>query len=87
MREGAVYTERMKRTRMPRDVNQRAKAILDMVTGEHEPEAEPVRDPRAVESGRRGGLLGGKARAAKLTPEERSASARKAAEARWRKSA
>jgi len=31
------------------------------------------------------GLKGGKARAAKMTPEERSESARKAANARWAK--
>ncbi|MGF1472140.1 MAG: histone H1 [Rubrobacteraceae bacterium] len=35
--------------------------------------------------GQRGGLKGGKARAEKLTPEERSEIARKAAEARWAK--
>lgn len=39
----------------------------------------------AVALGRLGGLKGGKARAAKLTPEERSASARKAVLARWAK--
>jgi hypothetical protein len=35
--------------------------------------------------GRRGGLKGGKARAEKLTPEQRSAIAKKAAQARWAK--
>jgi hypothetical protein len=35
--------------------------------------------------GRRGGLKGGPARAKKLTPKERSESARKAANARWAK--
>jgi hypothetical protein len=35
--------------------------------------------------GRRGGLKGGPARAKKLTPKERSESARKAAKARWDK--
>jgi hypothetical protein len=35
--------------------------------------------------GQRGGLKGGPARAKKLTPEERSESARKAAKARWAK--
>jgi hypothetical protein len=38
-----------------------------------------------VELGRRGGFKGGKARAAKMTPEERSESARIAAKARWAK--
>jgi len=33
--------------------------------------------------GRLGGLKGGKARAAKLTPEQRKAIAQKAANARW----
>jgi hypothetical protein len=33
--------------------------------------------------GPKGGLKGGKARAARVTPEQRSASARKAVEARW----
>jgi hypothetical protein len=38
-----------------------------------------------VRMGRKGGKLGGKARAARLTEEERSASARKAVLARWAK--
>lgn len=36
--------------------------------------------------GQKGGLKGGAARAAKMTPEQRSDSARKAASARWEKS-
>ena len=36
-------------------------------------------------SGRKGGQKGGASRAAKLTPEERAASARKAAQARWKR--
>jgi hypothetical protein len=35
--------------------------------------------------GRKGGLVGGRARAAKLTDEQRSESARKASQARWSK--
>ena len=69
---------------MPRDPNQLAKAVVDFATGQREPDPAPrIKDPAAVELGRRGGIVGGKARAAKLTPEERSASARKAALARW----
>jgi len=48
--------------------------------------AEDMRDPKdplAAEFGRRGGLKGGRARADKLSPEERTEAARKAAEARW----
>ena len=43
------------------------------------------RHEAAVALGRRGGKKGGKARAEKLTPEERSAIAKKAAAARWHK--
>jgi hypothetical protein len=42
------------------------------------------KDPAAVALGRKGGLKGGKARAAKLTPEQRSEIAKRAAGARWR---
>jgi hypothetical protein len=43
------------------------------------------KNPAAVMLGRKGGLKGGPARAAKLTAEERSNSARKAVQARWEK--
>jgi hypothetical protein len=43
------------------------------------------KDPAAVALGRKGGKKGGPARAAKLTPEQRSESARKAVKARWAK--
>ena len=41
------------------------------------------KDPAAVALGRRGGLKGGPARAASMTADERSESARKAVKARW----
>jgi hypothetical protein len=44
------------------------------------------KNPHAVALGRKGGKKGGPARAAKLTAEQRKASARKAAQARWDKS-
>lgn len=74
----------------PLDVNQLAKTIVDEATGDApEEEAEaPVNDgknPAAVALGRLGGQKGGKARAAKLTKEQRSEIARKAAKARWEK--
>jgi hypothetical protein len=69
---------------MPRDPNQLARAVVDFATGQREPDPpKPEKDPAAVELGRRGGLKGGKARAAAMTPEERRASAQKAALARW----
>ena len=43
------------------------------------------RNPAAVALGRLGGLKGGKARAAKLSPEERSRIAKAAAAARWKR--
>jgi len=43
------------------------------------------KNPHAVALGRLGGLKGGKARTAKLTPEERRELARKAVLARWAK--
>jgi hypothetical protein len=43
------------------------------------------KNPAAVALGKLGASKGGKARAEKLTPEQRSAIAKKAAEARWAK--
>ena len=74
----------MTNPKRPRDPNQRAKLIVDIATGEAEPEKPDTRDPAAVALGRKGGLKGGKARAAKLSPEKRSEIAKKAAEARWK---
>ena len=76
----------MKRPKRPRDANQLAKSIVDLTTGEaEEPNSDEGKDPAAVALGRKGGLKGGKARAAKMTKEERSEAARKAAKARWKK--
>jgi hypothetical protein len=47
--------------------------------------AKRKKDPAAVALGRKGGKKGGFARAAKLSPEQRSESARKAVLARWAK--
>jgi hypothetical protein len=68
----------------PRDVNQLARQLVDEATGQAPPfDPDEGKDPAAVELGRRGGLKGGKARAEKMTAEERSEAARKAAAARW----
>lgn len=66
------------------DLNELASSIMDRATNEQPPE-DDGKDPAAVSLGRRGGLKGGPARAAKLTPEERRESAKKAAAARWGK--
>lgn len=69
----------------PRDPNQLAKLIVDITAGDvQDAPPDAGKDPAAVALGRRGGLKGGAARAASMTPEERSAVAKKAAEARWR---
>ena len=76
----------MKAKKRPRDTNQLAKRIVDIATGD-EPERDPDegKDPAAVSLGRRGGLKGGKARAASMSPKRRAEIAKKAAQARWRK--
>ena len=72
--------------RRPRDLNQLAAAIVDAATDEAASEpADDGKDPAAVALGRKGGLKGGRARADKLTPEQRREIARKAAAARWGK--
>lgn len=73
--------------RQPRDTNQLAKLILELVTGRAPPAPEPpAKDPAAVERGRLGGLKGGRARAAALTQMRRSEIAELAARARWNQS-
>jgi hypothetical protein len=66
----------------PRDPNQLAKSIIDIATGQ---QPSPV-DTGFTKRAKAGGAKGGPARAAALTPEQRSEIARAAAEARWKKS-
>lgn len=66
------------------DLNQVAARVAGLATGD-----APKRhrkNPAAVALGRRGGLVGGKARAAALSPAKRSEIAKKAAAARWKDS-
>lgn len=68
------------------DLNQLAKSIVDQATDEEAKKSEePEKNRAAVELGRLGGIKGGAARAKKLTAEERSEIAKKAAKARWGK--
>jgi hypothetical protein len=68
----------------PRDPNQLGKLIADIATGEVEDTLDDSgKNPAAVALGRKGGLKGGKARAARMTAEERSEAARRAARKRW----
>jgi hypothetical protein len=66
---------------MKKDLNQSAFSIVQQATGETEPIGEKKK--AAQESGRRGGLIGGAVRASRLTPEQRSEIAKKAAAKRW----
>lgn len=71
----------------PRDTNQLAKFIVDIASGDLElPKTDDGKDPAAVALGRKGGLKGGKARAAALTPERKAEIAKRAATARWKSS-
>lgn len=69
-------------TNKRRDFSQIAFDIVQQATGEVEP--TPDLTGKKADS-RKGGLAGGKARADKLTPEQRSEIAKKAAKARWSK--
>ena len=76
--------DRSRKPQRPRDINELGVTIAKIATGElTEVEPEDNRNPAAVALGRMGGLKGGKARAAKLTPEQRRESAKKAAQSRW----
>ncbi len=67
----------------PVDLNSLAASIVADATDEDKAEPEDTRDPAAVALGRKGGLKGGRARANKLTAEQRSELARRAAAKRW----
>ena len=67
----------------PRDMNQMAKQLIDIVSGEVEDTLSAAK--RSPHKRRVGGLKGGPARARKLSGSERTDIARVAAEARWKK--
>jgi len=74
-----------KRSSKPKDPSEIARHVLDAVVPDAEPaKAEKEKNPAAVALGRLGGLKGGKARAAKLTAEQRKAIATHAARKRWK---
>ena len=82
-----AYTELMARKHQgPEDFAEGAFRIFQEAIGET-PASEPEKpkNEAAVALGRLGGLKGGKARAAKLTPEQRSEIARNAVRKRWAK--
>lgn len=73
-----------KRKKKEHDFAVRAFQVVQEATGQVEPEPPKTRksfDAKAL--GHKGGLKGGKARAEKLTPEQRKEIAQKGAKARW----
>jgi hypothetical protein len=77
-------------TRPKEDANQAAFRVVRELTRDPDEPAPSApkkpakkKNPAAVALGKLGGKKGGKARAAKLTPEQRSVIARKAARTRW----
>ena len=75
----------MQKPKRPRDPNQLGKLIVDLSVGEADDSKnmpdDRGKDPAAMALGRKGG----KARANKLSPKQRSSIASKAAKARWSK--
>ena len=67
------------------DVAQNAFRVLQEATGQKPktPHPDDGKDPAAIKRGRKGGEVGGAARAAKLPKSRRKAIAKKAARARW----
>jgi len=75
----------MVRKKKDHDFSVNAFRVVQEATGQIEPKPKKARkdyDYKAL--GHAGGLKGGKARASKLTPEQRQEIAKKAAQARWK---
>jgi hypothetical protein len=74
--------KRSSKKKTPKDTNELAAFIVEKATSE--PGIPPKeKNPHAVFLGRLGGLKGGRARAERLTPEQRREISKKAASARW----
>lgn len=75
----------MQKPKRPRDPNQLGKLIVDLSVGDADDSKnlsdDSGKDPAAMALGKKGG----KARAKKLSPKQRSLIASKAAKARWSK--
>jgi hypothetical protein len=71
------------------DPNLFAKSVFDKLLAKYDPDSVPSEpqpetpNPKAQAAGRKGGLVGGKARAKALTPKKRKQIAKKAANSRW----
>ena len=67
------------------DLEKVATAVAEETSENGPISKESTKNPHAVALGRLGAQKGGRARAEKLTPEQRSEIARKAVQARWAK--
>jgi hypothetical protein len=82
--------KRSSKTRPIEDLNETAfRVVWEATESEDQPSEDepspPKKNPHAVALGRKGGKKGGRARAEKLTPRQRSDIARRAAQVRWQK--
>lgn len=96
---GQAWCLVQKPKKLPRDANALAAKIVAVSTGEASPKLTagtgggglpvtpelPAKNPAAVALGRLGGLKGGRARAEVLSKKKRTAIAKLAAAARWKK--
>jgi hypothetical protein len=82
---------RTNKKKRPTDSNLLARSVIEDLIGEKwdgtplEKPPERQKNPAAVALSRLGASKGGKARAESMTAKQRSASAKKAAKARWKK--
>jgi len=81
--------KRSRKKKRTDDINEMAHQLVARSTGENRQDSSNLRRSAIslfmAEMGRKGGKKGGKARAAKMTPEQRSQSASEASRARWDK--
>jgi hypothetical protein len=73
------------RKKRPRDSIALAKLIGDIATGQTVDAADDGKNAAAVARGKKGGAIGGKVRAEKLSALQRKKIAKKAIKARWNK--
>lgn len=82
--------KRPKHPKRPKDINELAHHLVNVSTQSNDDDIPPLPTRAQVsmlmaELGRKGGKKGGKRRLETMTPKERSAAGRKAAQARWGK--
>jgi hypothetical protein len=85
-RSAKAASKEPSRSKRPTDVNQLGHYMVALSTGQLDEEPKPTQSEISrvmAELGRRGGLLGGKARAANLSKKRKVSIAKKAAQARW----